>query len=393
MTAVVMDTPSKTEQTSGAVELKGISKSWGSFRAVDNLSLRIEPGEFVSLLGASGCGKTTTLRMIGGFEQPDSGQISISGTSVVGKPPNKRNVNTVFQSYALFPHMTIVQNVAYGLQQRRTPKAELIQRVSEALDLVQMRSFADRKPAQLSGGQQQRIALARALVNRPSVLLLDEPLGALDRQLREQMQVELKTLQERLGITFIFVTHDQTEALAMSDRIAVMRHGRIEQIGDPDTIYSYPATAYVAGFIGQQNFFHGHLTADGGLRTAFGVFRAERILGDIGVRAGSSGLGAIRPEYIDIAAASSPNASSDDHLIGRLLSTAHLGETIQYVVEHSGGGTLMVRHPAPTAPTISAGVAVRCTWPRSCAHVYVAEDTNTDGLLVANADTTRAKEQ
>ena len=243
--------------------IDGVTKRYGDQTAVDNLSLTVHPGEFISLLGPSGCGKTTTLRMIAGFEHPDAGDIRVSGTSVLAAPPYKRDVNTVFQAYALFPHLSIAENVAYGLQQRRTPKAEVRERVESALDMVQMRRFADRKPTQLSGGQQQRIALARALVNRPSVLLLDEPLGALDRQLREEMQLELKLLQSRLGITFVFVTHDQGEALSMSDRIAIMRAGRIEQLADADTVYARPASAYVAAFVGQQNFFPGDVSEGG----------------------------------------------------------------------------------------------------------------------------------
>ena len=221
-TATEADPTAATTATDsrGAVVLAGITKYYGDQVAVDDLSLTIEPGEFISLLGPSGCGKTTTLRMIAGFEQPDAGDIRISGRAVRGVPPYRRDVNTVFQAYALFPHLSVAENVAYGLQQRRTPKAEVRERVSQALDLVQMRRFGDRRPTQLSGGQQQRIALARALVNRPAVLLLDEPLGALDRQLREEMQLELKLLQARLGITFVFVTHDQGEALSMSDRHA-----------------------------------------------------------------------------------------------------------------------------------------------------------------------------
>lgn len=245
------------EPGTGGVDIIGVTKHYGDATAVDDLSLSIKPGEFLSLLGPSGCGKTTTLRMIAGFEHPDSGDIRISGRSVLGLPPHRREVNTVFQAYALFPHMTVAENVAYGLQQRRVPKAEQRERVIAALDMVQLRRFADRKPTMLSGGQQQRIALSRALINRPSVLLLDEPLAALDRQLREEMQVELKLLQSRLGTTFVFVTHDQGEALSMSDRIAVMRAGRIEQLDAPDRIYATPASAYVASFIGQQNCLSG----------------------------------------------------------------------------------------------------------------------------------------
>jgi spermidine/putrescine transport system ATP-binding protein len=215
----------------GSVELRSLTKVYGSAVAVDNVTLRVQAGEFLSLLGPSGCGKTTTLRMIGGFEFPDDGSIQISGRNVENLPPHKRPVNTVFQAYALFPHMKVADNVAYGLRRSGVPKAEMADRVSRALDMVRMTAFASRKPAQLSGGQQQRIALARALVNRPAVLLLDEPMSALDRKLREEMQVELKLLQHELGTTFVFVTHDQEEALSMSDRVAVMKDGRIEQIG------------------------------------------------------------------------------------------------------------------------------------------------------------------
>ena len=224
----------------GAVELENVTKRFGSMVAVDSVSLSVQPGEFLSLLGPSGCGKTTTLRMLAGFEQPDAGHIRISGQYVQGVPPYKRDVNTVFQHYALFPHMTVSENVAYGLRQQGVAKSEIASRVAEALDMVQMSKLADRKPRQMSGGQQQRVAVARALVNRPSVLLLDEPLGALDRKLREEMQIELKLLQSRLGITFIFVTHDQEEAMSMSNRIAIMLDGHIEQLVTPRPCTNIP---------------------------------------------------------------------------------------------------------------------------------------------------------
>ncbi|HZB42960.1 MAG TPA: spermidine/putrescine ABC transporter ATP-binding protein, partial [Ilumatobacter sp.] len=241
----------------GKVELKGVTKRFGTMVAVDNIDLTVQPGEFLSLLGPSGCGKTTTLRMLAGFEEPDAGTITIRGHSVLGVPPYKRDVNTVFQSYALFPHMDVAENVAYGLRQRRVPKWDINDRVRDALGMVKMGHLASRKPRQLSGGQQQRVALARALVNRPSVLLLDEPLGALDRKLREEMQIELKLLQTQLGITFIFVTHDQEEAMSMSDRIAIMLDGHIEQLADPETVYERPSSAFVAGFVGRNNFWRG----------------------------------------------------------------------------------------------------------------------------------------
>ncbi len=237
----------------GSVELANVSKRFGANKAVDNVSLAIEAGEFVALLGPSGCGKTTCLRMIAGFEQPDDGQVYISGTAVQGIAPHKRDVNTVFQSYSLFPHMSVLDNVAFGPRSRGVDKATARQHAQEMLDVVRLGDFGSRKPSQMSGGQQQRVALARALVNKPSALLLDEPLAALDLKLRQAMQLELKRIQREVGITFIFVTHDQEEALTMSDRIAVMNQGRIEQVGTPEEIYAQPASIFVAGFIGSAN--------------------------------------------------------------------------------------------------------------------------------------------
>src|SRR2546421_5849322 len=237
------------------VELRAVTKRFGSLKAVDAVSLKVRKGEFLSLLGPSGCGKTTSLRLVAGFEQPDEGEILIGGTDAVGTPPYRRDVNTVFQQYALFPHMSVLDNVAYGLKQRRLGKPERHARAREALELVRMTGREKHRPAMLSGGQQQRVALARALVMRPRVLLLDEPLGALDLKLRKEMQIELKRIQEQVGITFIYVTHDQGEALSMSDRIAVMSNGKIEQLGDPREIYDRPRTAFVADFIGDMNFF------------------------------------------------------------------------------------------------------------------------------------------
>lgn len=241
-----------------SLELKEIKKSFTEGEAVlDNISLEISKGEFITLLGSSGCGKTTTLRIIAGLEQPDAGSVWLDGREVTGLEPNQRDVNTVFQNYALFPHMNVAENIGYGLKLKKVPKSEIRKKVSQMLELVQLEGYEKRKPSELSGGQKQRVAIARALVNNPKVLLLDEPLGALDLQLRRAMQIELKYLQKKLGITFIYITHDQEEAINMSDRIAVMKDGRIEQIGTPDEIYNHPKTSYVATFVGNANILHG----------------------------------------------------------------------------------------------------------------------------------------
>ena len=241
-----------------SLELKEIKKSFTEGEAVlDNISLEISKGEFITLLGSSGCGKTTTLRIIAGLEQPDAGSVWLDGREVTGLEPNQRDVNTVFQNYALFPHMNVAENIGYGLKLKKVPKNEIRKKVSQMLELVQLEGYERRKPSELSGGQKQRVAIARALVNNPKVLLLDEPLGALDLQLRRAMQIELKHLQKKLGITFIYITHDQEEAINMSDRIAVMKDGRIEQIGTPDEIYNHPKTSYVATFVGNANILHG----------------------------------------------------------------------------------------------------------------------------------------
>ena len=242
------------------VEIEHVNKIYGDNHVVKDLNLEVMEGEFLTLLGSSGCGKTTTLRMIAGFEEPSSGTIRVQGESIEEKEPYERDVNTVFQSYALFPHKTIYDNIAYGLKMKKTPKAEIKERVTEMMDLVQLGGFEKRYPSQLSGGQKQRVAIARALINRPKVLLLDEPLGALDLKLRKQMQLELKRLQKKLNITFIYVTHDQEEALTMSDRIAIMHDGVLDQLGTPSEIYEQPKTKFVATFIGETNIFDGSIT-------------------------------------------------------------------------------------------------------------------------------------
>lgn len=380
MTTTMSNNPGETfpnhgvpnRDSEGAVVLERITKRYAGVAAVDDLSLQIQPGEFLSLLGPSGCGKTTTLRMIAGFEQPDTGDIRISGESMLGRPPYRRNVNTVFQAYALFPHMTVAGNVAYGLQERRVPKVEVRQRVADALAMVQMRSFADRKPTQLSGGQQQRVALARALVNRPSVLLLDEPLAALDRKLREEMQLELKLIQAKLGITFVFVTHDQGEALSMSDRIAVMRSGRIEQLADSTTIYSSPSSAYVAAFVGQQNFLSGTVRADGlSIDTEYGLLLPSA--GATNLSAGNRVRVAIRPEFIELH--EEKPADEVNRTQGRVIGVSHLGETQQFLVQLDTKTSLISRLPTPTAPTLSANSSVWCSWNPESIQVFPEDES------------------
>ena len=372
MSTATENVTASVDSIRGQVVLEKITKRYGSQAAVDDLSLTIEPGEFLSLLGPSGCGKTTTLRMIAGFEHPDTGAIRISGTSVLGLAPNRRDVNTVFQAYALFPHMTVAENVSYGLQQRRTPKAEIRERVVDALDQVKMRSFADRKPTQLSGGQQQRVALARALVNRPSVLLLDEPLGALDRQLREQMQLELKLLQSRLGITFVFVTHDQDEALSMSDRIAIMRAGRIEQLADADTVYTRPASAYVAAFVGQQNFFDGTVSEQGSqIDSAHVQVRTS----GTALHNSASGRAAVRPESIHLELGTGAT-SSVNAVTGTVTGVSLLGETRQYLVSIGDDKGLIVRRPTAEPDPPRQGATVLCTWSPEDVLLFPADDAN-----------------
>ena len=282
------------------VSLIGVEKSFGKNKVVKNMNVEIKEGEFLTLLGPSGCGKTTTLRMIAGFEEVSSGTIKVQGESVADKEPYERDVNTVFQNYALFPHMTVFDNIAYGLKIRKRPKDEIIKRVNEMLDLVQLKGYEKRKPDELSGGQKQRVAIARALVNNPKVLLLDEPLGALDLKLRKQMQVELKRLQKKLGITFVYVTHDQEEALTMSDRIAVMNEGVIEQLATPMEIYDRPLTRFVAGFIGESNIFDGKVK-----RVHDGIIDVETSAGTMKVNGNGFEVGedihiSVRPEYIKV---------------------------------------------------------------------------------------------
>ncbi len=299
-----------TEAQQG-ISLRGITKRFGSSVAVNDVDLEVERGEFFTMLGPSGSGKTTLLRLIAGFEVPDAGSISLHGVDVTGLPPYQRDVNTVFQDYALFPHFDVAQNVAYGLRVQRVPKNEREKRVQAALEMVQMSDFAKRRPGQLSGGQRQRVALARAIVNEPEVLLLDEPLGALDLKLRQEMQVELKRIQRQVGITFIYVTHDQEEALTMSDRVAVFRSGEIEQIGPPIEVYERPATQFVASFVGTSN-----------------------------VIMTPSGQAVLRPEKVEISLA--PLGDEHNGATGYVSDVAYLGMVTRYTVQLDGGATMTV---------------------------------------------------
>jgi spermidine/putrescine transport system ATP-binding protein len=324
------------------VRLEHVTKQFDDVTAVDDLSLEIERGSFFALLGPSGCGKTTTLRMIGGFEQPTAGTIYLGNEPVSGKPPYKRDVNTVFQSYALFPHLTIFENVAFGLRRQGVRKGDLRGRVLDILHLVGLEGLDKRKPRQLSGGQQQRVALARALVNKPRVLLLDEPLGALDLKLRKQMQLELKAIQHDVGITFIHVTHDQEEAMTMADGIAIMNAGRIEQLGTPTDLYEHPRTAFVAGFLGISNLLSGAVSGPDTVRLDDGT-EVHVPRGTLNGRTGRLAVG-VRPEKIRL------GHGEANRLSGRLLETAYVGVATQYVLEtRAGNVSVYVQNSEPGA--------------------------------------------
>ncbi|HHN93188.1 MAG TPA: ABC transporter ATP-binding protein [Anaerolineae bacterium] len=320
-----------------AVELEHVTKRFGNVVAVNDVTLRIAEGEFFSLLGPSGCGKTTTLRMIAGFEMPTAGVVRIRGQEMGETPPFKRPVNTVFQSYALFPHLTVAQNVAFGLEMQKVPRKEIKQRVAEALEMVRLPQMANRKPKQLSGGQRQRIALARALVNRPQVLLLDEPLGALDLKLRKAMQLELKALQSQVGITFIYVTHDQEEALTMSDRIAVMNEGRVYQVGTPREIYERPNSRFVADFIGETNFLTGRVEEVRGEQAVVLVDGTVRVVGTLTgpVSRGQEVTVAIRPEKLRL--------RPTGEVQGRVEELIYIGTDTRYVIRLTERSRLTVR--------------------------------------------------
>ena len=335
------------------VQLLDLEKRFREIRAVDGVSLDVVSGEFFSLLGPSGCGKTTTLRMIGGFELPTAGRVILRGRDVTTDPPDQRPVNMVFQHYALFPHLDVGDNIAFGLRRKRVDRAETTRRVGEALELVRLEGYERRRPHQLSGGQQQRVALARALVNRPNVLLLDEPLGALDLKLRRQLQLELKRIQLEVGITFVYVTHDQEEALTMSDRIAVMHAGKVEQLGTPEELYEQPATRFVADFIGTTNLLRGELEADGSMRLDSG--ERVRVAHD-GFATGTRLEISVRPESIALVPVDAAGAVQ-----ATVEQAAYLGTTISYQVRTAGGLGLTVLAPK-TGTRLPIGSDVAVAW-------------------------------
>ncbi|MEX2462252.1 MAG: polyamine ABC transporter ATP-binding protein [Paenibacillaceae bacterium] len=342
------------------IQLERVNKIFGENHIVIDLDLDVYKGEFLTLLGPSGCGKTTTLRMIAGFEHPTSGEIILEGKNVAGLPPNKRDVNTVFQSYALFPHMTVKDNIGYGLRMKGVAKDEIKSRVNEALRMVRMQDYADRKPWQMSGGQQQRVAVARAIVNKPKVLLLDEPLGALDLKLRKQMQFELKHLQQQLGITFIYVTHDQEEALTMSDRVAIMNNGRVEQIATPDEIYNRPQTRFIADFIGETNLLQGkiirHAEKDMEVLVegmTFVVTENRDVVSQENVYI------SIRPELINM---SRSPVEEQSCLVGRVTEHVFVGSTFKTIVTLASGVEIVVVQSSALTELFHQGEEVYLSW-------------------------------
>ncbi len=362
-----------------SVHLRGVSKVFDDFVAVREMDLEIGQGEFFTMLGPSGCGKTTTLRMVAGFEQPTAGEVLIEGTNVAGLPPHKRPTNTVFQSYALFPHMSVADNVSYGLKRQKIAKGEIASRVKAELERVGLADRANQKPAQLSGGMQQRVALARALVNLPKVLLLDEPLGALDLKLRKGLQVELKRIQREVGITFVYVTHDQEEALTMSDRIAVMNRGQIEQCADPESVYERPATTFVAGFIGVSNLMPAEVVSSNGA--------GSRVRLDAGVEieAPTNGLGAgerchaiVRPEKLRLDPRESSAPDGWPSVDGMVESSVYLGTSTQIVVRLAGDVPMTVLVPnadeAERSRLPGGGASVRLSWAPE--HIHVVKDSD-----------------
>jgi putative spermidine/putrescine transport system ATP-binding protein len=366
------------------VQLIGVRKTYGDVTAVDRVDLDIYRGEFFTMLGPSGSGKTTCLRMIGGFEQPDGGTVMLGGEDVSSLPPNERDVNTVFQDYALFPHMSVEKNIDYGLKVKGVPGSERSDRVAEALAMVRLDGFASRRPNQLSGGQRQRVALARALVNRPQVLLLDEPLGALDLKLRQELQVELKRIQQEVGITFIYVTHDQDEALSMSDRIAVMENGNIVQIGAPNEIYDQPESQFVAGFVGVSNLLELPVASVSGEAAQLTLGPDDAISVDLAgqsLAGGDTAIVTIRPERIAI------DGDAGDgrcHVRGKVRESLFAGPTTRFVVELDGGGELMVVRQNENTSFEDAGAlrgaAVTLSWSREFTRLI--GPTTTPGMAI-----------
>jgi len=365
------------------IRFVGVSKWFGDVVAVDKIDLSVERGAFFSFLGPSGCGKTTSLRLIAGFDQPTEGDVFISGTSVVGIPSHKRPVNMVFQNYALFPHMNVADNIAYGLRQRnpKPPKQEITKMVDETLELVRLSGFGKRRSWELSGGQQQRVALARALINHPTVLLLDEPLAALDRKLRREMQMELQTLQREVGITFILVTHDQEEALSMSDRICIMREGQIIQSGSPRELYDEPVNRYVADFVGKTNFFNGKVVTAN--KSSISI-NSESCAVLVGVKSkgapipkiGSNACVAVRPEMISISAADEKDNHADIAIKGHVKNRIFLGEHSEYLIATEGFGDVLVLSPKTNESNrriFAPGDHVSISWMPEA--VLVLEDT------------------
>jgi putative spermidine/putrescine transport system ATP-binding protein/spermidine/putrescine transport system ATP-binding protein len=365
MTARAEDVTHAASAPEADVRLESVRKRFGAVVAVDDVTLEIRRGTIFSLLGPSGCGKTTTLRLIAGFEQPDAGEVYIRGERVTARPPYRRNFSMVFQSYALFPHLSVAENVAFGLRMRRVGRAARTDAVREALDLVKLGALSDRYPRQLSGGQQQRVALARAIVVKPAVLLLDEPLGALDKMLREEMQVELRALQQRLGITAVFVTHDQEEALTLSDLVAVMRNGVIEQAGAPRDIYDRPRNEFVAGFLGASNFVDGVVVGRDGADAVVET-RAGRVPLRSDALAGTRVRMAIRPERVRLARVDGPG------LPARVRDIVYRGPVTHFYCD-SAAGPLLSHQQDVRADGWSVGDAVRCAWDAASAVVLETE--------------------
>ena len=363
-------TTSQPVAPSPEIQLLDLEKRFREVRAVDGVTLEVATGEFFSLLGPSGCGKTTTLRMIGGFELPTAGRILLRGRDITYDPPDKRPVNMVFQNYALFPHLDVGDNIAFGLKRKSVAKPEIERRVGEALELVHLEGYGRRKPNQLSGGQQQRVALARALVNRPNVLLLDEPLGALDLKLRKRLQIELKRIQIEVGITFVYVTHDQEEALTMSDRIAVMNRGKVEQLGTPEALYERPATRFVADFIGTTNLLRGEVVSTEPDCAMVRLESGETCpVGSSGRTVGDTVDISLRPEAIslrehdpEVASAPAPIASVPWSLSAVIEQAAYLGASVQYQVRTDGGSAMTVLAPKVGA-RLPVGSPVALSWP------------------------------